>query len=280
MNKNALHFPDVTLLITHYNRSQSLEHLLKTFSQQRCCFAETVISDDGSTAKHGERLEFLRKKYKFRLIKTAQNRGLGHNLNKGQDAVVTPYTLYIQEDFEPGPAFAPNLINALSFMQTDPALDLVRFYAYLRYPHLIPYGKGFSEMRFSPWSSFYKKIYCYSDHPHLRRSTFFDKFGRYTEGIKGDKMEYRMCISFIQQGGKSLCFDDYQALFRQINPAGEPSTMTRSVWTQSSQPIVARLRDLYRQIKYNADIRFMRAKNGSSPPETPQNQATLQPITP
>lgn len=273
MNRNLHYFPDVTLLITHYNRSSSLEHLLKTSSQQGCLFAETVVSDDGSTAQHQERLENLSGKYGFRLIKTPQNKGLGHNLNKGQDAVRTPYTLYIQEDFIPDPAFAPNLVRALSFMQTDPTIDLVRFYAYLRYPHLVPYGGDFSEMRFLPWSIQYKKIYCYSDHPHLRRSTFFDKFGRYTEGVKGDRMEYRMCISFIQQGGKGLFFNDYQALFQQSNTTSEPSTMTRSAWTQSSQPLVAGLRDLYRQIKYNVDIRWMRAKNSS----VPRHQPTLQP---
>ncbi|MBC8153327.1 MAG: glycosyltransferase [Bacteroidetes bacterium] len=280
MNKNAHHFPDITLLVTHYNRSQSLEHLLETFSQHQCVFAETVVSDDGSTAQHQEQLEYLRSKYKFRLIKTAQNRGLGHNLNKGQDAVATPYTLYIQEDFEPGSAFAPNLANALTFMQTDQTIDIVRFYAYMRYPHLIPYGKGFSEMRFSPWSTRYKKIYYYSDHPHLRRSTFFDKFGRYTEGMNVDKMEYRMCVSFIQQRGRGLFFDDYQALFRQINTVSEPSSMKRSMWTQSNQPLITLLRDVYRQIKYNADIHWMRAKNGSVPQELQPKQKAIQLPTP
>ncbi|MCY7353183.1 MAG: glycosyltransferase [Cytophagaceae bacterium] len=260
MNENFHQFPDVTLLITHYNRSQSLEHLLETFRRQQCFFVETVVSDDGSTAPHQEHLKHLQSQYGFRLITTPQNRGLGHNLNKGQDAVRTPYTLYIQEDFEPEPAFAPNLAQALTFMQADRTIDIARFYAYTRYPHLTPYGGGFSEMRFSPWSTAYEKIYCYSDHPHLRRSTFFDRFGRYAEGIKGDKMEYKMCISFIQQRGRGLFFENYQGLFRQINTATEPSTMQRSAWTQSRQPVIALIRDVYRQIKYNFDIQFKRVK--------------------
>jgi hypothetical protein len=191
-------------------------------------------------------------------VTTPRNRGLGHNLNKGQDAVKTPYTLYVQEDFVPESAFPEAFRNALHIMKRESELDIVRFYAYLRYPYLTPYEKGFSKMVIKPWFLKYKKIYYYSDHPHLRRSNFLEKFGRYAEGIKSDKTEYLMCISFIQRGGKGLFYNDYQGLFTQKNSEEEPSTVKRSQWKQSRNLLVATARDLYRQVKYNYDIHFLK----------------------
>lgn len=251
-------FADVTLLVTHYNRSSSLKRLLTTFATLNCSFTEIVVSDDGSQPEHLQNLAELQTLYPFRLITSPTNRGLANNLNKGQDAVRTPYTLYVQEDFVPKPAFVPAFQDALTFMNQDATLDFIRFYAYGIYPYLQPYGKGFSEMAFSPWALDYDKIYCYSDHPHLRRSTFLDKFGRYTEGIKGDKAEYRMGISFVQKRGKGLFYDQFQSLFSQVNDAIEPSTMTRREWTRSSNPLIVVVRYVYRQIKYNYDIQFLK----------------------
>lgn len=251
-------FETVTLLVTHYNRSRSLENLLRSFGALSCTFGDIVVSDDGSRPEHLDALKQLQATYPFRLITTERNRGLGNNINKGQDAVRTPYTLYIQEDFQPAAIFPEKLSAALWFMENDPALDYVRFYAYIPYPYRKPYGEGFSEMYMPTWGLDYTKIYAYSDHPHLRRTTFFQKFGRYGEGIKGDRMEYNMCLSFIQHKGKGLFYDDFKGLLEQINPEAEPSTMTRSAWTQSGNRFVAFLRDVYRQVKYNFDIHFSR----------------------
>lgn len=252
----AYYFPEVTLLITHYNRSKSLEHLLYTFKIQECSFAEIIVSDDGSLPEHFDAIKKLQNKFGFQLITTPQNKGLGNNINKGQEAVKTPYTLYVQEDFEPDASFANHFFDAVQFLEEDPKLDLVRFYAYVKYPYLKPYQKGFSKMIIKPWFANYKKIYYYSDHPHLRRSNFLEKFGRYAEGLKGDKTEYKMCVSFIKNKGKGLFYDDYKALFTQINSSAEPSTMTRSSWTNSENPIIALVRDVYRQLKYNFDLLF------------------------
>jgi glycosyltransferase involved in cell wall biosynthesis len=258
MNILPHHFADVTLLITHYNRSGSLEHLLRSYRQLYCSFEDIVVSDDGSRPEHLDKVKQLQTEIPFRLVTTPQNKGLGNNLNKGQDAVKTAYTLYVQEDFEPSADFPTHFRDALEFMQTNADLDIVRFYAYFPYPYLRPYGKGFSEMLIYPWATNYKKIYFYSDHPHLRRSSFFQRFGRYAEGLKGDRTEYKMCVSFIQNKGKGLFYDDYQGLFHQRNSEVEPSTMTRSKWTQSNNPAIALVRDMYRQIRYNYDIHFMR----------------------
>lgn len=250
-------FNEVTLLITHYNRSQSLQRLLAAFAELGCHFNTIVVSDDGSRAEHQALLAKLQHQYGYQLITTPQNQGLGHNLNKGQDAVQTDYTLYVQEDFVPKPLFVQQLKESLALMDQNQTLDIVRYYAYMAYPYLKPYAEGFSEMRFLPFGLNYKKIYYYSDHPHLRRRSFQTKFGRYTEGIPGDKTEYQMCVSFLQQKGKGLFYDDYKALFDQKNDADEPSTMQRAVLAQSNNPFITVVRNVYRQIKYNYDIRFL-----------------------
>lgn len=256
MDKTNRQFKGVTLLITHYNRSNSLEHLLNAFKSLKCSFEDIVVSDDASQPEHLEKIQGLQNKFSFKLITSAKNGGLGHNLNKGQDAVQTPYTLYVQEDFEPQQGFPEKLKYSLEEMEKRPDLDIIRYYSYLKYPYLKPYHNGFSEMYVYPFAANYKKVYYYSDHPHLRRSSFFQKFGRYQEGIAGDKCEYKMCVSFIRHQGKGLFYNDFQSLFHQKNSSEEPSTMTRSKWTQSKNPFIFYIREVYRQIKYNYDLMF------------------------
>jgi glycosyltransferase involved in cell wall biosynthesis len=226
MTPSAEHFPAVTLLITHYNRPASLRRLLARFADLSITFANVVVSDDGSRTEHQPMLRELKQQFDCQLISTPKNRGLGHNINKGQDAVQTPYTLYVQEDFVPKPAFALHFADALTLMNQDPTLDLARFYAYFAYPYTSPLRHGFVEMVYKPmlWHADHLKFYVYSDHPHLRRSSFFQKFGRYAEGINVDKTEFQMCLSFIKNGGKGIFFTRFSDLFDQVNTTDEPST--------------------------------------------------------
>lgn len=254
MNDPKNLFKEVTLLITHYNRSSSLERLLRGFKELGVNFSEIIVSDDCSNDFHLKNMEEIRKELPFRLITTPVNKGLGNNLNKGQMEVKTPFTLYVQEDFIPMDIFPEHFTDAMDMMHAEPDMDIIRFYAYGPYPYLKPYKKGFSELIYKPWFLDKNKIYNYSDHPHLRRSTFFDRFGKYTEGIKSDKTEYEMCLSFIQNKGRGLFFDQYDSLFKQENSSAEPSTVTRSNWRQSDNPFVAFGRLLYRQLKYNYDL--------------------------
>lgn len=247
----AFTFPEVTLLITHYNRSASLERLLQAFKKLDCAFGAVVVSDDCSRPEHLQAVEDLREKFAFQLVGAPVNKGLGANLNKGQDAVRTPYTLYLQEDFVPTTDFLPVFQHSLAMLKADQSVDLMRFYAYYAYPYLQPRSHGFSEMQYKPWYTHTGKIYQYSDHPHLRRSTFFEKFGRYAECIAVDKTEYMMCISFIRHKGKALFYNNFDKLFVQANSASEPSTWQRNNWRQSENILVAVLRNLYRQVKYN-----------------------------
>ncbi|MES2826843.1 MAG: glycosyltransferase [Bacteroidota bacterium] len=249
-------FSDVTLLITHYNRSNSLERLLKAFKDLDVIFNEIIVSDDGSQPEHVNYIKKLVNDYNFTLITAEVNKGLGNNINKGQLAVKTPYTLYVQEDFVPLAEFIPHFKDALSFMGEEASLDIVRFYSYDKYPSMIPYKAGFSEMVYQPLHLDKNKVYYYSDHPHLRRDTFFEKFGKYREGVKVDKTEYSMCVSFLRGKGRGLFYNDFQSLFLQVNSSSEPSTVQRNNWKQSDNKAIAFGRWLYRYIKYTYDVAF------------------------
>ncbi len=249
-------FSAITLLVTHYNRSQSLQRLLQAFQNQQIVFGDIVVSDDGSKSEHINKLQQLSNQYNFRLVITAKNKGLGNNINKGQDAVNTPFTLYVQEDFDPATDYATHLNDALSIMNERADIDMVRFYAYFKYPYLKPYRNGFSEMVFKIWYPGYRKFHVYSDHPHLRRTSFFTKFGRYAEGIKGDRTEFLMNLSFIKKKGKAMFYEDYKGLFDQINSNDEPSTMKRSDLRQSSNPAIVLGRALYRNVKHTWEVLF------------------------
>jgi len=245
------YFQGVTLLITHYNRSASLERLLAAFRKLNCRFDDIVVSDDCSKPEQLEKIKSLHADYSFRLLTTPKNGGLGNNLNKGQDAVNTPYTLYIQEDFVPLDSFPEKLQDALQFMEDRKDLDMVRFYSYVKYPYLRPAKKGFSEMVFKIWYPGYMKFYMYSDHPHLRRSTFLQKFGHYREGVKSDYTEYCMMLSFLKHKGKALYYDDFKGLLDQVNSDAEPSTVKRASWSKSKNPLISVVRHAYRYLKLN-----------------------------
>jgi glycosyltransferase involved in cell wall biosynthesis len=246
------HFDNVSLLITHYNRSRSLQRLLSAFRDLNCSFGEVIVSDDGSKEEHQEVLRTLQHEFGYKLITTPVNRGLGNNINKGQDAATRPYTLYVQEDFEPAALFEQPFSDALAYMEHDPSLDIARFYAYFPYPYRKNYGKGFSEMIFhgAPWYGNHLKFYFYSDHPHLRRTNLFEKFGRYKEGVSGDRTEYLMSLSFIQKNARGIFFDDFTKVFYQKNSSDEPSTMNRSDWRQRKNPLILLLRFFYLRVKF------------------------------
>lgn len=195
MNGNY-YFEDITLLVTHYNRSTSLERLLTSLERQGCSFREIVVSDDCSAESHLVHIAQLKQRFGFKLVTSPKNGGLGHNINKGQDVVSTPYTLYVQEDFVALDGCGAHLKNGWKLLEERANVDMVRFYAYNNFPYLTPYKHGFSEMRFHIMSPGLAKFTYYSDHPHLRRSTFAKKFGRYLEGKAVEKTEFAMMMSF------------------------------------------------------------------------------------
>lgn len=255
-------FNDITLLITHYNRSKSLEQLLNTFADLDTQFGNIIVSDDASNPQHINHVKELQQQFNFELITTPLNKGLGNNINKGQDAVKTLYTLYIQEDFIPRPKFIDKLKVAHQFMQQTPDLDFVRFYAYFKYPFLKEIKGGFSEVIFKSlniWEG-YRKFYVYSDHPHLRRSNFFERFGRYKEGIKSDQTEYKMMMQVLSKKPKAYFYENINELIEQENTSEEPSTVKRNFWRNNNSFLVNKLREVYRYLRFNTDFLIYKLK--------------------
>ncbi len=256
-------FSGVTLLITHYNRSSSLERLLSTFQKLDCRFEDIVVSDDASKPEHLEKVKAMQRIYNYRLITTPVNKGHGNCINKGQDAIKTPYTMYVQEDFVPSAIAPVHLQDALQFMKEDKSLDYIRFWALSdKYPDLKPYGKGFSEMIFRFWNPSHLKFYQYTDTPHIRRNNFFERFGRYKEGLHGDVIDYKMAISFLQHKGKGLFYEDFSSLFLHENSHEEPSMIRGEAtnWRHSNEMHIRFLRWMYlryRWIKYTWELKFV-----------------------
>lgn len=253
-------FNEITLLITHYNRSISLERLLQSFNDRQIRFNEIVVSDDGSKSEHLKNLELLKNKYGIRLVLAEKNKGLANNINKGQQAIKTPFTLYVQEDFIPTERFSKSLSDGLECIKEDPEIDLVRFYAYRKHPYLKPLKHDFSEMEFHFWRPNAMQFNCYSDHPHLRRSSFPEKFGNYKEGIKSDRAEFKMAMSFVQHKGKAIIHNDYRDIFIQENSSAEPSQVARKKLKRQIQLsdsfLIKIARTVYRNVKFRMEYLF------------------------
>lgn len=254
--KSVYNFPQISLLITHYNRTNSLERLLTTFNDLNCHFGEIVISDDFSDDNHISRLQELSKIFNFNIILSTKNNGLAANINKGQKKTTKLLTLYLQEDFIPSSKFPSVLERTQSFF-LESNIDIVRFSSNFNYPYLSDSKlEGFSKMKFNLFNSGYSKFYFYSDHPHLRRSDFLDKFGEYPVGFSGDRAEYIFMIKFLQKKGTGLFYNDYNSLFEHQNDDIESSTMQRSYLSSTSNPIVMVIRNLYRHFKFNFNYLF------------------------
>ena len=257
MGQELFIFKEIALLVTHYNRSLSLERLLQSFIDKRVRFNEIVVSDDGSKEEHLSYLHQLKEKFGFKLICSDINRGLANNINKGQRAVNSPFTLYIQEDFIPTEQFPRRLKEGLELMKKDSQIDLVRFYAYHKHPYLKPIQYGFSEMEFHFWRPNFWQFWCYSDHPHLRKSSFLERFGNFREGLNSDRAEFKMAISFVQKKGKSIIHESFRDIFIQANSQAEPSQVPRKQFRKYLQltdffPIKI-IRTIYRNIKFRID---------------------------
>lgn len=244
-------YKDVTLLITHYNRSRSLERLLSSLDKLQCRFEDIVISDDASKTNEMEQVLRLQKIYNFRLITTPQNRGYGNCINKGQDAITTPYTLYLQEDFVPFDIFPGHFKDALQILNDDKTIDYIRFWAIGDlHINMKPYGKGFSEMIYKFWNMHHRKFYQFSDTPNIKRSNFTQKFGRYREGIHGDLTDYYMAISFLHNKGKGLFFDNYDTLFTHDDIEEGSRIRPLTNWRQNRNVFIRFIRFFFLRYKW------------------------------
>jgi hypothetical protein len=224
-------------------------------------FGEIVVSDDSSAALHLQNLQAYQQLFGFKLITSPINMGLANNINKGQAAVHKPYILYVQEDFSPTEAFPEKFKHSLEIMEERPDIDIVRYWAYWKYPYLKAISNGFSEMKFNIWKKGYKKFYVYSDACHLRRIDFPKKFGKFLENIPSDKAEYLMMMSFIHHKGKALYNDNYQDMFLHLNSNDEPSTVVRNSLSYANHNVlITQMQSIYRNLKFNFDYLLLKLK--------------------
>ena len=115
-------------------------------------------------------------------------------------------------------------------------------------------------MLFKWWYPGLDKFAFYSDHPHLRRDTYFQKFGRYLEGTSGDKTEFGMMMSVLQNKGKAFFYDEHKSILEQVNSSDEPSTMKRNMWRNSDNFLISRARVVYRYLNCYSQYFLNRAK--------------------
>jgi len=223
----TLHLNNTSLLITHYNRSESLSILLQRVNDLQIKFFEIIVSDDCSNDRHLNQLKDLQKRFGFTLLTTPTNKGLGASLNALHNHATSDYLLYVQEDFVPGKALVEALDKGQRLLHNDPQWDLIRFYAFpwAQFPYQKKFKEGFNELIFSlsPLYASHLKFFVYSDHPHLVHKSFTKKFGAYKENVKSDVTEQTMCRSFLKNNGKALFFEQNQTLFEHENSEEEPA---------------------------------------------------------
>lgn len=261
-------FKDVTLLITHYNRSKSLERLLASLARLNCRFEEIVVSDDASRPEEMAQVKRIQGIYNFRLVTTPKNGGYGNCINKGEDAIDTPYTIYLQEDFVPFAVFPEHFKDALQIMNEDKSIDYIRFWAIEdMHINLKPYGKGFSLMEYKFWNMSHLKFYQFSDTPNIRRSNFIEKFGRYREGIFGDKTDYYKAISFIHNKGKGLFYDKYDTLFTHDDEEEGSRIRSGNNWRQKQNIFVRILRFFFLRYKWLKGTWLVAMYSDTNPPK-------------
>ena len=124
---------DLSILITHYNRSEALKACLEAIDAVGfSCNYEIVISDDGSNEAHLNHIKTL--KYD-QLLSSEGNQGLTNNINKGLKACKGAYILYCQEDFLLSPQVACVLDECLDLLKNN-VLDMVRLTANYRFNYL------------------------------------------------------------------------------------------------------------------------------------------------
>jgi len=224
--QQVLQLNNTSLLITHYNRSESLGILLQRIEDLQIKFFEIIVSDDCSNNLHLQQLKNLQKRIPFTLLTTPKNKGLGASLNTLHNHATSDYLLYVQEDFVPGKALAPVLDKGHKLLHNHPQWDLIRFYAFpwAQFPYQKKFKDGFNELIFSlsPLYASHLKFFVYSDHPHLVRKSFTQKFGAYKENVRPDVAEQTMCRSFLKNNGKALFYEQNQTLFEHENTEEEP----------------------------------------------------------
>lgn len=188
----------ISILITHYNRFESLEKCLHAIRSFGFFDYEVVVSDDYSSIDVQKKLKTLDVD---QLILTDKNRGLASNINRGIKVCKGEFILYCQEDFMPTEDFKIYLSEAIDLLERDLA-DMCRLRSNYKFPYLMNLSEHFKTIPKFSWKNFYYNHFQYSDNPYLTKRSFFDKFGFYLENVSGDYGENEYAIRMMKSKAK------------------------------------------------------------------------------
>lgn len=188
----------ISILITHYNRFESLVSCLEVFKSLDLGAVEIVVSDDGSDEKTQQLLKTLDVDV---MLLHEKNTGLTSNLNRGINACTGEFILYCQEDFIPKKDLALYLDEAKGILNANKA-DMCRLRANYRFPKLYMLSDRFKLIPKFAWRNFYLNTFQYSDHPFITKKHFFDKYGFYLENVSGPYGENEYAIRIMKSKAK------------------------------------------------------------------------------
>ena len=196
----------ISILITHYNRFDSLLKCIEAFKLLGLNNVELVVSDDGSEQFVQEQLKTIKVDT---LLLNDKNTGLASNLNRGLKACKGSFILYCQEDFIPQSELFSYLEEAKSIIKSDMA-DMCRLKANFYFPKLIPLTSNFKLIPKFSWNNFYYNTFQYSDNPFITRSDFFEDFGYLLENVSGPYGENEYAIRIMKSKAKIAISNTYQ----------------------------------------------------------------------
>jgi glycosyltransferase involved in cell wall biosynthesis len=196
----------LSILITHYNRSQALRECIDSFRSLNLGLSlEFVVCDDCSKADH---LNEVKKISGIQLIGSESNSGLGANINKGIRHCSGEFILYCQEDFLITSSFTNVIDEVIGLLRQDKA-DMVRLTANYKFPKLIPVSKNVSRIPKLSTRNFLYNAFQYSDNPFVIKNDFFEKNGAYLENVKGNYCELEYAIRIMRSKVKVAILNHY-----------------------------------------------------------------------
>jgi hypothetical protein len=179
--RNLKHYPLVSVLFVTYKRVNLLEGALSSFLRNTDYpNLELIVADDGSPL---EVQAAIRKLPFDKFALPARNRGLGANNNQGMALASGKYILMIQDDRHcVGPR--SYLREAITFLVANPHVGLLNFSSssHMKDDSIQLNGDdSYWCIRLKPSESEPKRMFLYTDTPHIMTRAAFERVGPYLE---------------------------------------------------------------------------------------------------
>src|SRR5690554_2792997 len=156
--------PELSILITHYNRPDSLKKCIAALRSIDFPFKyEIVVSDDCSKLENLQRIQSFSID---KLITSEFNSGLANNINRGIKNCSGKYLMYVQEDHLAKKELEEHIEECISILEED-RLDMIRLKANFRFKYLRLISEHFAEIPRLHIRNFYLNFFTYSDHPFI-----------------------------------------------------------------------------------------------------------------